>query len=113
MNELREKSETMTVNENYKLICSSQAILCFKEEMKPVTKFKEKFKQQCVQQIDETNNLNLKLNKENESGMKQKIASKENQDDVKRSNEIRNLSETRAGKKEMYNILLERSLYNN
>ena len=44
MNELREKSETMTVNENYKLICSSQAILCFKEEMKPVTKFKEKFK---------------------------------------------------------------------
>ena len=44
MNELREKSETMTVNENYKLICSSQTILCLKEEIKHITKLKERFK---------------------------------------------------------------------
>ena len=88
----------MTVNENYKLICSSQTILCLKEEMKHVTKLKEKFKKQCIQQIDETNYLNLKLNKENESGIKQKIATKQNHDDVKRSNGIKNLIETRAGK---------------
>ena len=62
MNELREKSETMTVNENYKLISSSQTILCLKEEMNP--KLKEEFKKQRIQQIDETNNLKLKLNKE-------------------------------------------------
>ena len=62
-------------------------------------KLKEKFKKQCIQQIDEINNIKLKLNKDTESGTKQKIASKENQDDIKRLNEIRKLPETRAGKK--------------
>ena len=42
MNELREKSETMTVNENYKVISRSQTIFYLKEEMNP--KLKEKFK---------------------------------------------------------------------
>ena len=39
------------------------------------------------------------MNNENESGMKHKIASKENQDDITRLNGIRKLLKTRAGKK--------------
>ena len=39
------------------------------------------------------------MNNENELSMKQKIASKENQDDITRLNEIRKLLENRAGKK--------------
>ena len=89
----------MIVNENYKSICNSQTILCLKEDIKPVTKSKERVKKQCIQQIDEINNIKLKLNKDTESGTKQKIASKENQDDIKRSNEIRMLPEINAGKK--------------
>ena len=73
LNELREISETMTVTENYKLICSSQTILCLKEEIKPVTKLKERFKNQCIQQIVETHNLNVKLNNENELGIKKRL----------------------------------------
>ena len=64
-------------------------------------KLKEKFKQKCIQQIDETNNLKLKLKQETESGTKQNIASKENQDDIKRSNEIRMLPEIRAEKRKV------------
>ena len=74
MNALREKSETVTVNANYKLRSSSQTIFCMKEEMNP--KLKETFKKQCIQQIDEINSLRLKLNNETGSGTKQKIASK-------------------------------------
>ena len=65
-------------------------------------KLKEKFKKQCIQQIDETNNIKLKLNKDTESVTKQKIVSKENQDDIERSNEIRKLPETRAGKRTVH-----------
>ena len=90
----------MIVNENYKSTCNSQTILCLKEDIKPVTKSKERVKKQCIQQIDEINNLNVKLNNENELGMKQKIASKENQDDITRLDEIRKLTETRTGEKE-------------
>ena len=90
----------MIVNENCKLVSSSQTILCMKEEMNP--KLKEEFKKQRIQQIDETNNIKLKLNKDTESSTKQKIASKENQDDIKRSNEIRKLPETRAGKRTVH-----------
>ena len=86
----------MIVNENCKLVSSSQTILCMKEEMNP--KLKETFKKQCIQQIDEINSLRLKLNNETGSGTKQKIASKENQDDIKRSNEIKKSPETRARK---------------
>ena len=43
--------------------------------------------------------MNVKLNNENESSMKQKIASNENQDDITRLDEIRKLLENRAGKK--------------
>ena len=98
-NELQEKSKTMIVNENYKLLYSSPSILCLKEHVKPVTKSKERFKRKCTQKIDETNNLNVKLKNENESGMKQKNASKENQDDITRLDEPRKLLENRAGKK--------------
>ena len=73
-------------------------MLCLKEEIKPVTKLKERFKKQYIQQIDETNNLDIKLNNQNESGMKRKVASKENQDDITRLDELRKLLETRAGK---------------
>ena len=61
LNELREISEKMIVKENYKLICSSQSRLCLKEHIKPVTKSKERFKNKCIQQIDETNNWNIKF----------------------------------------------------
>ena len=91
----------MTVTGNYKLRCSSQTILCLKEEIKPVTKLKERFKKQCIQQIVETHNLNVKLNNENKLGIKKKIASKENQDDITRLDERRKLLETRAGKRKV------------
>ena len=52
LNELREMSESMTLTENHKLICSSQTILCLKEKIKPVRKLKEGFKKQCIQQIN-------------------------------------------------------------
>ena len=89
----------MTVNEDYKLTCSSQTRLYLKKDIKPVTKSKERLKKNGIKQIDETNNLNVKLNNENESGMKQKIESKANQDDITRLDEIRKLIENRAGKK--------------
>ena len=93
LNELREISEIMIVNENHKLICTSQSRLCLEEHIKPVTNPKERFKNKCIQQIDETNYLNVKLNNENESGMKQKIESKANQDDITRLNKLRKLLE--------------------
>ena len=99
LNELREISEKMIINKNYKLICNSQSRLCLKDYIKPVTKSKERLKKNGIKQIDETNNLNVKLNNENESSMKQKIASNENQDDITRLDEIGKLLENRAGKK--------------
>ena len=50
LNELREISETVIVIENYKLICSSQTISCFKEDIKPITTSKESFEKQLIQQ---------------------------------------------------------------
>ena len=37
LSELREKSETKIVNENNKLICSSQTISCLKEDSEYIT----------------------------------------------------------------------------
>ena len=48
LNELREISETVIVIENYKLICSSQTISCFKEDIKPITTSKESFEKQLI-----------------------------------------------------------------
>ena len=38
----------MTVNEDYKLTCSSQTRLYLKKDIKPVTKLKEIFKKQWI-----------------------------------------------------------------
>ena len=97
LNELREISETVIVNETYKLICSSQTRTCLKEDIKYITISKESFEKQFIQQRDETNNLNVKLNTDNKSGMQQKMVSKENQDDITRAEELRELLEARAG----------------
>lgn len=77
LNELREISETVIVNETYKLICSSQTRTCLKEDIKYITISKESFEKKFIQQRDETNNLNVKLNTDNKSGMQQKMVSKE------------------------------------
>jgi len=97
LNELREISETVIVNETYKLICSSQTRTCLKEDIKYITISKESFEKKFIQQRDETNNLNVKLNTDNKSGMQQKMVSKENQDDITRAEELRELLEARAG----------------
>ena len=99
MNELREISEIMIVNETYKLICSSQTRSCLKEDIKYITTSKESFEKQCIQQRDETNKLNVQLNTETEIGMKQKMASKESQDNITRADELRELLEAKAGEK--------------
>ena len=56
-------------------------------------------KKQFIQKRNETNNLNVQLNTETESGMKQTLASIENQDEITRAKELRELLEARAGEK--------------
>ena len=97
MTDLKEKSEIMIVNANYNLASNSQTTICMQEEMNP--KSKETTKKQCIQQIDEINNLRFQLNNETGSGTKQKITSMENQEDINRSNKKRQSPENRAIKK--------------
>ena len=89
----------MTVNENYKLKCSSQTRLCLQKDIKPVTKLKKIFKKQSIQQINKTKNLNVTVNNENKSGMKQKIESKVNQVDITRLNKLQKLLDNSDRKK--------------
>merc|ERR1712238_315969 len=79
-------------NEN-ELICSTQTISCLKEDIKELETSKEEFDKQLLHQKDETSELTLKLNTVIESGNKLKILSKENQDEIIRLNESRNLLE--------------------
>merc|ERR1711957_731608 len=81
LNELKEISEAMIVTEKNKFICSTQTISCLKEDIKSITTSKENFEKQLLQQRDETTDLIVKLNTETELGMKQKMLSKENQDE--------------------------------
>merc|ERR1712238_103736 len=87
LNELKEISEAMIVTEKNKFICSTQTISCLKEDIKSITTSKESFEKQLLQQRDETTDLIVKLNTETELGMKQKMLSKENQDEITRLNE--------------------------
>merc|ERR1712160_183786 len=100
LNELKEISEAMIVTEKNKFICSTQTISCLKEDIKSITTSKENFEKQLLQQRDETTDLIVKLNTETELGMKQKMLSKENQDEITRLDELRELLEARAGEKE-------------
>merc|ERR1712160_193088 len=100
LNELKEISEAMIVTEKDKFICSNQTISCLKEDIKSITTSKENFEKQLLQQRDETTDLIVKLNTETELGMKQKMLSKENQDEITRLDELRELLEARAGEKE-------------
>ena len=70
MNELREISEIMIVNETYKLICSSQTRSCLKEDIKYITTSKENSAKQLIQQSAKSIALPIKLNTENKLGMK-------------------------------------------
>ena len=78
----------MTVNETYKIICSNQTISWSKEDTKYIKTSNEGFEQQFIQQRDENNNLNVQLNTENELGMKETMASIENQDEITRADEF-------------------------
>merc|ERR1711957_631953 len=100
LNELKEISEAMIVTEKNKFICSTQTISCLKEDIKSITTSRESFEKQLLQQRDETTDLIVKLNTETELGMKQKMLSKENQDEITRLDELRELLEARAGEKE-------------
>ena len=62
LNKLRKISETVSVNENYKLICSNQTISCLNEHIKTVTKSKEDLEKKFIQQKDEANKSNAQLN---------------------------------------------------
>merc|ERR1712238_132014 len=100
LNELREISEAMIIIEKNKFICSTQIISCLKEDIKYIKTSKESFEKQLLQQKDETGELTLKLKSETELVMKQKILSKENQDEIIRLNELRESLGARAGENE-------------
>merc|ERR1712161_153922 len=100
LNELKEISEAMIVTEKNKFICSTQTISCLKEDIKSITTSKESFEKQLLQQRDETTDLIVKFKAVIKSGNKQKMLSKENQDEIARLNEPRELSETMTEEKE-------------
>merc|ERR1712238_265790 len=86
-------------NEN-ELICNTQTISCLKEDIKEFETSKEVLVKQLIQQRDETSELTLTLNTVIESGNKLKILSKENQGEIIRLNESRDLLEASIGEKE-------------
>ena len=101
VNELKETLETMIVTEKIKFICICQTISCLKEDIKSITTSNESFEKQLIQHRDDTTDVTVKLNTDNELGMKQKMLSKENQDEITRLDELRELLEARAGEKEI------------
>ena len=58
---------------------------------------KERFEKKLLQKRDESIELNVKMKSETELGMKQKILSIENQNEVLRLDELRELLKARAG----------------
>ena len=107
LDKVRKISETMIVNETYKLRCSSKTTSCLKEDITYSTTSKEGFEKKFIQQKDETNNLNVQLNTETELGMKKTMAWIKNQDEIVRANELRELLEARVEEKKRYNIMRE------
>ena len=87
LNELRERSENMSVTENNKLICSSQTKSYLKVDDKTRKTSKANFVKQIIQQSDDMNALIVQLKTENELEMEQMMLSKENEDVVTRLNE--------------------------
>merc|ERR1712161_104231 len=100
LNELKEISEAMIVTEKNKFICSTQTISCLKEDIKSITTSKESFEKQLLQQRDETTDLIVKFKAVIKSGNKQKMLSKENQDEITRLNESRDLLKDNKEEKE-------------
>ena len=96
-NELRKISEDMIVIK--KIIYSTQTIPCLKDDIRYIKISKERFEKKLLQQRDESIKLNVKMKFETELGMKQKILSIENQDEVLRLDELRELLKARAGEK--------------
>ena len=90
LNELREISEAMIVTEK-KIICSTPTISCLKEDIKTLETSKEVLVKQLLQQRDETTNLAVKLKAVIKSVNKKKMLLKENQDEITRLNESRDL----------------------
>merc|ERR1711957_832052 len=108
LNELRELSEAMIVTEKNKFICSTQTISCLKEDIKSITTSKENFEKQLLQQRDETTDLIVKFKAVIKSGNKQKMLSKENQDEITRLNESRDLlKDIKEEKERMISCLKE------
>ena len=99
LHELREISETMIVTANNKSICSSQTISCLIEAIKYIKTSKGRIAKKIIHQSDETTDISVKLNIENELGMKQKMLSKENLDDITRLDELRELLDNREREK--------------
>jgi len=79
----------MIVIEN--IICSSQTISCLNDDIKSIKISKKSFENKLLQQRDESIELNIKMKSETELGMKQKILSVENQDEVLRLDDFREL----------------------
>merc|ERR1712161_61047 len=108
LNELKEISEAMIVTEKNKFICSTQTISCLKEDIKSITTSKESFEKQLLQQRDETTDLIVKFKAVIKSGNKQKMLSKENQDEITRLNESRDLlKDNKEEKERMISCLIE------
>merc|ERR1712161_139212 len=108
LNELKEISEAMIVTEKDKFICSTQTISCLKEDIKSITTSKESFEKQLLQQRDETTDLIVKFKAVIKSGNKQKMLSKENQDEITRLNESRDLlKDIKEEKERMISCLKE------
>merc|ERR1712238_286645 len=108
LNELKEISEAMIVTEKNKFICSTQTISCLKEDIKSITTSKENFEKQLLQQRDETTDLIVKFKAVIKSGNKQKMLSKENQDEITRLNESRDLlKDIKEEKERMISCLKE------
>ena len=82
-----------------KIIYSTQTIPCLKDDIRYIKISKERFEKKLLQQRDESIELNVKMKSETELGMKQKILSIENQDEVLRLDELRELLKARAGEK--------------
>ena len=68
-------------------------ISCLKVNNKETEISNEVINKQILQQRDESTELNVKLKKESDTGNKGQILSKVNQDEKKRLNEIREISE--------------------
>ena len=66
LHELREKSKTIILTENNKLICSSQKISCLKEDIKDITTSEEKERHDESKRLNESRVLSETIAEEKE-----------------------------------------------